>query len=461
LFAEAALARGARLELYIPFEEPTFLEKSVDFADSEWPARFFAAKARGVLHVAPRELGPPQEGEDPYVRNNRWMLGDALRFGADKVNFVSLWNGEGGDGPGGTRHMMEEVRNRGGAHDLARNEEVVGLIAGRCGEAGAGEGGKMPKPICFMIMPYGKKATQAEPSVGVAEIDFNALWDRAYAPVIETLGYDPVRADQDTGSMIITQMIERLYFADLVLADMTIPNGNVYYEVGIRHAAKEIGCVLLAAEWSKALFDVTQMRTLRYPLPEGSITETTAEKIRTAIKGPIDSLGRGVSPIFESIPGYPSAVNPATASSMKDVMAKLAAFQGEIRAVRALPRSDRMAKAKELVNKYWKPPVTGAIVIALLRLLKDSADGTVDWSWIADFISRFPAAIADEEEVRETSAFATSNAGKPIEAIAKLEELIARSGPTPSILPRRGRVARATTSVPDQSRHCARVAVAA
>jgi hypothetical protein len=114
LFAEAALARGARLELYVPFEEPAFLEKSVDFADSEWRARFFAAKARGVLHVAPSELGPPQEGEDPYERNNRWMLGAALRFGADKVDFVSLWNGEGGDGPGGTRHMMEEVRNKGG-----------------------------------------------------------------------------------------------------------------------------------------------------------------------------------------------------------------------------------------------------------------------------------------------------------------------------------------------------------
>ena len=114
LFAEAALARGARLELYIPFEEPTFLEKSVDFADRDWRARFFAAKARGVLHVAPRELGPPQEGEDPYELNNRWMLGAALRFGADKVNFVSLWNGAGGDGPGGTRHMTEEVRNKGG-----------------------------------------------------------------------------------------------------------------------------------------------------------------------------------------------------------------------------------------------------------------------------------------------------------------------------------------------------------
>lgn len=114
LFAEAALARGARLELYIPFEEPTFLEKSVDFAGGDWRARFFAAKARGVLHVAPRELGPPQEGEDPYERNNRWMMDAALRFGADKVDFVCLWNGEGGDGPGGTKHMMEEVRSKGG-----------------------------------------------------------------------------------------------------------------------------------------------------------------------------------------------------------------------------------------------------------------------------------------------------------------------------------------------------------
>jgi hypothetical protein len=114
LFAEAALARSSQLEIYIPFEEPTFLEKSVDFANSNWRARFFAAKARSALHVAPREIGPLQEVEDPYERNNRWMLEAALRFGADKVDFVCLWNGEGGDGPGGAQHMMEEVRKRGG-----------------------------------------------------------------------------------------------------------------------------------------------------------------------------------------------------------------------------------------------------------------------------------------------------------------------------------------------------------
>src|SRR5215813_1290243 len=148
----------------------------------------------------------------------------------------------------------------------------------------------MTKPHCFMIIPYGRKPTEAPVGQGVAEVDFNALWDRAFVPVIETLGYEPVRADQDTGALIVNQMFERLYFADLVLADMTIPNGNVYYEVGIRHAAKEKGCVLLAADWSRQLFDVTQMRTVRYPLPEGMITEQTAKGIHAAVTDKIRSL---------------------------------------------------------------------------------------------------------------------------------------------------------------------------
>ena len=114
LFAEVALARSAPLELYIPFDEATFLKKSVDFAGGDWRTRFFAAKARATLHVLPLERGETPEGEDPYERNNLWMLDAASRFGPDKVDLVCLWNGEGGDGPGGAQHMMEEVRKRGG-----------------------------------------------------------------------------------------------------------------------------------------------------------------------------------------------------------------------------------------------------------------------------------------------------------------------------------------------------------
>jgi MAP3K TRAFs-binding domain len=293
----------------------------------------------------------------------------------------------------------------------------------------------MPTRFCFMIMPFGKKSTQAEAGPDIpALIDFDALWDRAYAPTIESLDYKPVRADQDTGALIVKQMMERLYFADLVLAEMTIPNGNVYYEVGIRHASQKFGCVLLAAKWSKQLFDVEQMRMVRYPLSEGVITQTTAKAVSDAIRDPIKKLAKGASPMHDSIEGYPTKVDPATASVMKDAMTELASFQGQVRALRALPFSERMARAKELVEEYWKPDATQLTAVALLRMLRDSVSGPADWAWLADFNAKLPPEVAGLEEVREINALAVSKAGKPIDAIAKLQTLIELSGPTPERL---------------------------
>ncbi|MBR1124479.1 hypothetical protein JQ628_23335 [Bradyrhizobium lablabi] len=110
LFAEACLARGTALEMYIGFDENTFLADSVDFANAGWRSRFLKARSRSILHVAPDELGPLPSGADPYERNNLWMLERAMRFGPAKLIFICLWNGEGGDGPGGTKHLMEEAR---------------------------------------------------------------------------------------------------------------------------------------------------------------------------------------------------------------------------------------------------------------------------------------------------------------------------------------------------------------
>jgi hypothetical protein len=112
LFAESCLARGLRLELYIPFDEPTFLAESVDFANANWHPRYMAAKSSATLHVMPGELSPLADGENPYERNNLWMLEAAARFGPKKIVFICLWNGQGGDGPGGTRHFMDEARRK-------------------------------------------------------------------------------------------------------------------------------------------------------------------------------------------------------------------------------------------------------------------------------------------------------------------------------------------------------------
>jgi MAP3K TRAFs-binding domain len=292
----------------------------------------------------------------------------------------------------------------------------------------------MPRPLCFMIMPFGRKPTQAVAGRGPAEIDFNALWDKGYVPVIEELGYQPVRADQDTGALIIKQMLQRLYFADLVLAEMTIPNGNVYYEVGIRHAAKETGCVMLAADWSDQLFDTKQMRAIKYPLPEGDFNDATAEAFRNFVKGPIASLANGLSPMHDSIRGYPGNVDPADASSMQDQLTDLAAFQARVRAVRAAPREQQMEQAKALVASDGVPPLTVTVAVALLRLLRDSTNDAEDWKAVVDFARNLPEGLADQAEGREQLAFAISHTGDVAGSIGQLEALIGSVGPTPERL---------------------------
>lgn len=116
LFAEECLARGMRLELYLPFPEAEFLRNSVSFAGSGWSDRFYRVRRheRVRTYVMPEELGPCPGAGNPYRRNNLWLLFTALSHGQENVHFLCLWNGAQGDGPGGTAHMYEEVGRRTG-----------------------------------------------------------------------------------------------------------------------------------------------------------------------------------------------------------------------------------------------------------------------------------------------------------------------------------------------------------
>src|SRR5690349_7807385 len=167
------------------------------------------------------------------------------------------------------------------------------------------------RPICFMVMPFGVKETLAPPErQAPARIDFNRLWEKAYAPAIRALGYDAVRADEDAGALIIHEMIERLAISDLVIADLTIPNANVYYEIGIRHAARSTGCVLFSADWTVPLCDVNQMRRITFPLPDGEVSDEAAAKIQEALRAGIPGLREGTTPPYTILPKFPAELGP-------------------------------------------------------------------------------------------------------------------------------------------------------
>ena len=119
LFAEACLARGMRLHVFIPESEPKFLQSSVNFAGPEWQERFFAVVRRPEVEyrVQTDALGePPQFGNPPrkidiYDRNNRWLTYTAIAYGLDRLRVLCLWNQQPGDGPGGTADMIKLVQS--------------------------------------------------------------------------------------------------------------------------------------------------------------------------------------------------------------------------------------------------------------------------------------------------------------------------------------------------------------
>lgn len=117
LFAEACLERGVRLDLRLPFEVRRFIDESVAFAGPSWRERFMRVcrHPNTTLRVMTEALGPTPSDANAFERNNLWLLSSALSLGSREVHLICLWDGRNGDGPGGTRHMHDAVKESSGA----------------------------------------------------------------------------------------------------------------------------------------------------------------------------------------------------------------------------------------------------------------------------------------------------------------------------------------------------------
>lgn len=146
-------------------------------------------------------------------------------------------------------------------------------------------------------------------------IDFDAVYEQLIEPAIWEAGLEPIRADEEmAGGIIHKPMFERLVLCDFAVADLTIANANVFYELGIRHAIKAYATVLLFYnEGTRVPFDVSLLRGLPYKLsPQGLPADIEKDKqalvsrLQHAIKavsGPPDtdtpfSSSLKASPIF-------------------------------------------------------------------------------------------------------------------------------------------------------------------
>lgn len=84
-------------------------------------------------------------------------------------------------------------------------------------------------------------------------------------PLLERCGYEaPIRADRVTQpGVITTQVFTHLWTDDLVVADLTGGNPNVFYELAVRHTRRKPFVHLIQAG-AKIPFDVAPNRTIEF-----------------------------------------------------------------------------------------------------------------------------------------------------------------------------------------------------
>jgi len=183
---------------------------------------------------------------------------------------------------------------------------------------------------------------------------------------------------------------------------------------------------MTAANWSKALFDIDQMRQIRYPLPEESISDKTSAEIIKIVQDAIPVMAAGDSPFYQVFPKFPQ-FDPTRATAFKKSLEELSKFQSEIIAARTATGDQRRTRALQLRDRYYTGgPIQKAIAIELLYTLRDCTD----FNTTLEFIDRLPADLRNAPLVKEQRALALSKSGNHDDAIGALKELIASSGDT-------------------------------
>ena len=155
----------------------------------------------------------------------------------------------------------------------------------------------------FVIMPFGEKKAPD----GTA-IDFDPVYQDLFAPAVVAAGLMPHRADADRrGGSIHLDMFQDLLLAEFVVADLTLDNPNVWYEIGVRHALRAGGAVLTYALRDRLPFDIAGQRMQRYTLKGGRLDPDLVEAERNALKEAIEATlgawrGRRASPVYQQLP---------------------------------------------------------------------------------------------------------------------------------------------------------------
>ncbi len=288
------------------------------------------------------------------------------------------------------------------------------------------------RSVCFVIMPFGQK-----PDAAGHVIDFDAVFQKIIAPAVEAAGLTGVRADEEMSSGIIHKlMYERLLMAEFAVADLTILNANVYYELGIRHAALPASTVLMTAAGSRLPFDLGNTRALLYELDSNGRPKDAvkaAGDVRDALIYCAKNRATD-SPFYQLLQGTPP---PPIDHTKTDV------FREQVAIAQAVKDKLREARGQGVAAVDAVRAELGEIKVTAMSVTTDlflSYRAIGEWQRMVDLCKQMDPVLAQSVMIREQYAFALNRLGRSDEAEQVLKDIIAQRGPSSETYGLLGRV---------------------
>lgn len=140
-------------------------------------------------------------------------------------------------------------------------------------------------PVCFVIMPF--------------KHPFNSYYKEILKPTIEKIGLKVFRSDEIFGTKpVMTDIWDSINQADIIVADLTTRNSNVFYELGLSHAINK-KVVILTQSMKDVPFDLRAYRCLVYNTFEPMWAADLSNKLEITIKSVFEE--NYDTPFFKSV----------------------------------------------------------------------------------------------------------------------------------------------------------------
>lgn len=141
----------------------------------------------------------------------------------------------------------------------------------------------------FVIMPFAEHYRQ--------------VYEHGIAPAVNSFGYRCVRADDPYAPRnIVKNIIENLFYSDIIIADISDFNPNVFYELGIAHCFGNKTILICDEKFDKPPFDLSNYHIIFYKNDIDGIRNILKENLISTISSYEDWIKEPNNPVQDFLP---------------------------------------------------------------------------------------------------------------------------------------------------------------